>query len=84
MRNTSVKFKPVSGTDNSFDLEAGAAPSKLATSLTLAAMSLDFRREVAFVTEDPHAVETIRELFQSIGAAPRGAASAHALISVTQ
>ena len=42
MRNTSVKFKPVSGTDNSFDLEAGAAPSKLATSLTLAAMSLGY------------------------------------------
>jgi MFS transporter, DHA2 family, methylenomycin A resistance protein len=56
MRNASLKFKPVSGadnsvsgtdnsvsgTDNSLDSEAGPAPSKLATWLTLAAMSLGY------------------------------------------
>src|SRR5437660_9507795 len=42
MRNASLKFKPVSGTDNSLDSEAGPTPSKLATSLTLAAMSLGY------------------------------------------
>ena len=44
-------------------------------SLALAALSLDFRREVAIVTADPYAVETIRKLFQSMGAAPRGASA---------
>src|SRR5437868_11327558 len=42
MRSASLKFKPVSGTDNSADSEAGPAPSRLATSLTLAAMSLGY------------------------------------------
>jgi len=44
MRNASLTFKPVSGTDhsNSLDSAAGPAPSKLATSLTLAAMSLGY------------------------------------------
>ena len=42
MRNASLKFKPVSGTDDSLDSEAGPAPSKLAASLTLAAMSLGY------------------------------------------
>src|SRR5256886_11449540 len=42
MRSASLKFKPVSGTDSSLDSEAGAAPSRLATSLTLAAMSLGY------------------------------------------
>src|SRR5258707_5043977 len=42
MRSASLKFKPVSGTDNSLDSEAGPTPSKLATSLTLAAMSLGY------------------------------------------
>jgi phosphatidylserine/phosphatidylglycerophosphate/cardiolipin synthase-like enzyme len=47
-------------------------------SLALAALSLDFRREVAIVVCDPDAVEAIRQLFQSIGTAPRGDVSAHA------
>src|SRR5947209_6207106 len=42
MRSASLKFKPVSGTDNSADSEAGPAPSRLPTSLTLAAMSLGY------------------------------------------
>src|SRR2546423_3447287 len=42
MRNASLKFKPVSGAENSLDSEAGPAPSRLATSLTLAAMSLGY------------------------------------------
>src|SRR5947208_14279005 len=42
MRNASLKFKSVSGADNSLDLDAGPAPSRLATSLTLAAMSLGY------------------------------------------
>jgi MFS transporter, DHA2 family, methylenomycin A resistance protein len=42
MRSAPLKFKPVSGTDTSRDSEAGPAPSKLATSLTLAAMSLGY------------------------------------------
>jgi hypothetical protein len=42
MRSASLKFKPVSGSDRSRDSEAGPAPSKLATSLTLAAMSLGY------------------------------------------
>src|SRR6266508_3096982 len=39
MRNVSLAFKPVSGIDSP---AAGPAPSKLATSLTLAAMSLGY------------------------------------------
>jgi DHA2 family methylenomycin A resistance protein-like MFS transporter len=44
MRNAALKFRPVSGTDNSNsrDSAAGPAPSKLAMSLTLAAMSLGY------------------------------------------
>src|SRR3989440_665526 len=42
MRNASLKFKSVSGADNSLDLDAGPAPSRLANSLTLAAMSLGY------------------------------------------
>src|SRR4029450_8970799 len=42
MRSASLKFKPVSGSDRSRDSEAGPAPLKLATSLTLAAMSLGY------------------------------------------
>src|SRR4030095_8125399 len=42
MRSASLTFKPVSDSDNSSDSEAGPAPSKLATSLTLAAMSLGY------------------------------------------
>src|SRR3954453_24247443 len=42
MRSAPLKFKPVSGIDSSRDAEAGPAPSKLATSLTLAAMSLGY------------------------------------------
>src|SRR5437763_13609337 len=42
MRSASLKFKPVSATDNSADSKAGPAPSRLATSLTLAAMSLGY------------------------------------------
>src|SRR4030081_53347 len=42
MRSASLEFKPVSGTDSSLDLEAGPAQSRLATSLTLAAMSLGY------------------------------------------
>src|ERR1041384_3376182 len=42
MRSASLKFKPVPGSDRSLELEAGPAPSKLATSLTLAAMSLGY------------------------------------------
>src|SRR5436853_156850 len=42
MRSAFLKFKPVSGTDNSADSETGPAPSRLATSLTLAAMSLGY------------------------------------------
>jgi DHA2 family methylenomycin A resistance protein-like MFS transporter len=40
MRSASVKFKP--DNDNSLDSETGPAPSRLATSLTLAAMSLGY------------------------------------------
>jgi MFS transporter, DHA2 family, methylenomycin A resistance protein len=42
MRNASLKFKSVSPTDNSLDSDAGPPPSRLATSLTLAAMSLGY------------------------------------------
>src|SRR5437763_541060 len=42
MRYASLKFKPVCGADNSLDSDAGPAPSRLATSLTLAAMSLGY------------------------------------------
>src|SRR3954452_8087904 len=42
MRSAPLKFKPVSGIDSSRDAEVGPAPSKLATSLTLAAMSLGY------------------------------------------
>src|SRR4030095_11594181 len=42
MRSASLTFKPVSDSDNSSDSEAGPAPLKLATSLTLAAMSLGY------------------------------------------
>ncbi len=42
MRSVSLEFKPVSGSDRSLDPEAGPAPSRLATSLTLAAMSLGY------------------------------------------
>jgi hypothetical protein len=42
MPSAPLKFKPVSGSDHSLDAEAGPAPSRLATSLTLAAMSLGY------------------------------------------
>src|SRR5256886_17583161 len=42
MRYASLKFKPVWGADNSLDSDAGPAPSRWATSLTLAAMSLGY------------------------------------------
>src|SRR5213593_3671541 len=42
MRSASLEFKPVSGSHRSLDSEAGPVPSKLATSLTLAAMSLGY------------------------------------------
>lgn len=48
-------------------------------SLALAALSLDFRREVAIVVRDPDAVEAIRQLFQSIGAPLRGDVSTPAV-----
>jgi phosphatidylserine/phosphatidylglycerophosphate/cardiolipin synthase-like enzyme len=38
--------------------------------LALAAISLDFRREVAIVVEDPVAVAEVKELFQTIDAMP--------------
>ncbi len=41
-------------------------------SLALTALSLDFRREVAVVLDEPSAVADIRALFQSIGAAATG------------
>src|SRR3954471_6054713 len=42
MRSAPLKFKTVSGIDSSRDAEDGPEPSKLATSLTLAAMSLGY------------------------------------------
>src|SRR3954453_14596649 len=42
MRSAPLKFKPVSGIDSSRDAEVGPAPSKLATSLTLAGMGLGY------------------------------------------
>jgi cardiolipin synthase len=39
-------------------------------SLALAALSLDFRREVALVCRDPAVVDPIRQLFGSLGTAP--------------
>lgn len=39
-------------------------------SLALTALSLDFRREVAIIVNEPDAVAGVRRLFQSIGAAP--------------
>src|SRR3954466_2870547 len=42
MRNAPLQFKQVSGIDSSRETEAGPAPSKLAASLTLAAMSLGY------------------------------------------
>src|SRR5438270_5470794 len=42
MRSAAIKSKRVSDTDNSADSEAGPAPSTVATSLTLAAMSLGY------------------------------------------
>src|SRR6478672_7891936 len=42
MRSAPLKFKPISGIDTSRDSEAGPAPSRLAASLTLAAMSLGY------------------------------------------
>src|SRR5205809_6099002 len=42
MRSASLKLMPVSGTDNSADSKAPPAGSRLATSLTLAAMSLGY------------------------------------------
>jgi cardiolipin synthase len=38
--------------------------------LALAAMSLDFRREVAIIVEDPGAVADVKELFRTIDAVP--------------
>ena len=38
-------------------------------SLALTALSLDFRREVALVVEEPAAVAELDQLFRSIGAA---------------
>jgi phosphatidylserine/phosphatidylglycerophosphate/cardiolipin synthase-like enzyme len=42
----------------------------LVGSLALAAISLDFRREVAIVVDEPDAVAEVRGLFRSIDAAP--------------
>ncbi len=42
-------------------------------SLALAAISLDFRREIAVASEDPAAVAEVERLFRSIGAAAGGA-----------
>ena len=39
-------------------------------SLALAALSLDFRREVAIIVEDPAAVADVEEVFRSIDAVP--------------
>jgi len=39
-------------------------------SLALTALSLDFRREVALMCEDPAVVDPIRQLFRSLGEAP--------------
>ena len=39
-------------------------------SLALAALSLDFRREVAIVVDDPAAVADVRQLFREIDAIP--------------
>ena len=47
-------------------------------SLALAALSLDFRREVAIIVEDPSAVADIDQLFRSIGAMPAAARNAAA------
>jgi phosphatidylserine/phosphatidylglycerophosphate/cardiolipin synthase-like enzyme len=44
-------------------------------SLALAALSIDFRREVAIIVEDPAAVAEIQELFRTIDAAPTGGRS---------
>ena len=41
-------------------------------SLALAAMSLDFRREVAIVVDDPPAVAEVAQLFRTIDAVPTG------------
>ena len=40
-------------------------------SLALAALSLDFRREVAITVSDPTAVALVKELFAAIDAAQR-------------
>src|SRR5947209_19475743 len=61
MRSASLKFKPVSGTDNSADSEAGPAPSRLPTSLTLAAMSLGYgvvQLDVTIVNTALHSIST--------------------------
>jgi phosphatidylserine/phosphatidylglycerophosphate/cardiolipin synthase-like enzyme len=39
-------------------------------SLALAALSIDFRREVAIIVEDPSAVADIQEVFRTIDALP--------------
>ena len=39
-------------------------------SLALAALSLDLRREVAIVVDEPSAVAEVEQLFQTIGATP--------------
>jgi phosphatidylserine/phosphatidylglycerophosphate/cardiolipin synthase-like enzyme len=41
-------------------------------SVALTALSLDFRREVALVMQDPAAVATLRQLFDTVAAAQRG------------
>jgi len=48
-------------------------------SLALAAISLDFRREVAIVVDEPDAVAEVRTLFRSIDTAPRISAEGLAL-----
>src|SRR3954451_23133406 len=61
MRSAPLKFKPVSGIDSSRDAEAGPAPSKLATSLTLAAMSFGYgvvQLDVTIVNTALHAIGT--------------------------
>ena len=48
-------------------------------SLALAAISLDFRREVAIIVDEPDAVAEVRKLFRSIDAAPMVGAEGLAL-----
>jgi len=78
MRNASPKFKAVSGTDNSLDSEAGPTPSKLATSLTLAAMSLGYgvvQLDVTIVNTALNAIGTSRRARWGTGSVRSGSSS---------